>query len=256
VIYQFKQLSIIKMEKVEKKRVIIALYGDNFSQAFVISWSQTLNDLMKNDRYEILICPGKSESRIHTLGTDVVRGKSQKPFNGDKYDIFVNIDYDMVFSSQQVIELIESTKIHPVVSGYYMLANNKNLSVVKDCVKSFFIENGTFKYLEPKEFEETMQKYQEQIKLYKEDETKLIPEPDFMKVSYVGLGFFACRKEVLDDLQYPYFNHELQRYRKGNLEIIDMCNEEVSFCKNLEDAGYDIMLNTRLRVGHEKNMIL
>jgi hypothetical protein len=84
-----------------------------------------------------------------------------------------------------------------------------------------------------------------------------ISEPKFMKVSYVGLGFFACRKEVLDKLQYPYFNSDLQHIKGENgVDIVDMSSEDVSFCKNIQKAGYDIMLNTRLRVGHEKPIIL
>jgi hypothetical protein len=43
---------------------------------------------------------------------------------------------------------------------------------------------------------------------------------------------------------------------KDGLELVDMCSEDVALCKNIEDAGFDIMVNTRLRVGHEKNVIL
>jgi hypothetical protein len=43
---------------------------------------------------------------------------------------------------------------------------------------------------------------------------------------------------------------------KEGVELVDMCSEDVAFCKNIEDAGFDIMLNTRLRVGHEKSVIL
>ena len=48
-----------------------------------------------------------------------------------------------------------------------------------------------------------------------------------------------------------------QRIRgKDGVELVDMCSEDVAFCKNIEDAGFDIMLNTRLRVGHEKSVVL
>ena len=42
---------------------------------------------------------------------------------------------------------------------------------------------------------------------------------------------------------------------KNGLELVDMCSEDVAFCKNIEDAGFDIMLNTRLHVGHESRVI-
>lgn len=257
---------ITPSEPRKKSRIIIALPGDHFSQAFIISWTQALHALISSNLFDIVISPGKSSfvpfARMQTLGLDVRRGKNQKPFNGDHYDVFVSIDSDVVFSPSQLIELIESTKLHPVVSGYYMMANNKQFAVVKDWNKEYFAKNGMFQFLTPKDTEEAIMKFSNELDERKANEEakkplKPLSDPDFMKVSYTGLGFFACRKEVLDDLQYPYFNRELQRIRgKDGLEMVDMCSEDVAFCKNIEDAGYDIMLNTRLRVGHEKSLIL
>lgn len=250
----------------KKKRVIIGLPGDHFSQSFLLSWTQALHILISSNRYDIVVSPGKSSfvpfARMQTLGLDVRRGKHQKPFNGEPYDVYVSLDSDTVFSAAQLIELIESTKLHPVVSGYYMMANNKQFAVVKDWNKEFFAKNGTFQFLEPKDTEAAMKKFIDELDERKaaeeaKKEPKPISDPDFIKVSYAGMGFFACRKEVLDDLQYPYFNRELQRIRGSDgVEMVDMCSEDVAFCKNIEDAGYDIMLNTRLRVGHEKSVVL
>lgn len=250
----------------KKKRVIIGLPGDHFSQSFLLSWTQALHILISSNRYDIVVSPGKSSfvpfARMQTLGLDVRRGKNQKPFNGEPYDVYVSLDSDTVFSAAQLIELIECTKLHPVVSGYYMMANNKQFAVVKDWNKEFFAKNGTFQFLEPKDTEAAMKKFLDELDERKaaeeaKKESKPISDPDFVKVSYAGMGFFACRKEVLDDLQYPYFNRELQRIRGSDgVEMVDMCSEDVAFCKNIEDAGYDIMLNTRLRVGHEKSVVL
>jgi cellulose synthase/poly-beta-1,6-N-acetylglucosamine synthase-like glycosyltransferase len=260
------QASQASQEAPKKTRVIIGLPGDHFSQSFLLSWTQALHVLISSNRYDIIVSPGKSSfvsfARMQTLGLDVRRGKNQKPFNGDNYDIYVTIDSDVVFSPSQLIELIECTKLHPVVSGYYMMSNNKQFAVVKDWNKDYFAKNGTFPFLEPKDTEEAIKKFVDEIEARKaaEEAKKELPsisEPEFTKVSYAGMGFFACRKEVLDDLSYPYFNRELQRIRgKDGVEMVDMCSEDVAFCKNIEDAGYDIMLNTRLRVGHEKAMIL
>lgn len=251
---------------VSKKRVIIGLPGDRFSQSFILSWTETLVSLMNSGRYDIIVSPGKSSfvsfARMQTLGLDVLRGKDQKPFNGSEYDTFVSIDSDVVFSPVQLIELIESTSIHPVVSGYYMMANNKHFAVVRDWNKSYFAENGTFAFLEPKDVEADIKAFAAELEERKKaveakEELKPLSQPNFIKVSYAGLGFFACRKEVLDALSYPYFYRDLQRIRgKDNKELVDMCSEDVALCKNIEDAGFDIMLNTRLRVGHEKSVIL
>ncbi len=38
--------------------------------------------------------------------------------------------------------------------------------------------------------------------------------------------------------------------------IRDMCSEDVAFCKNITEAGYDITVNSRMRVGHEKTLVI
>lgn len=255
-----------QQEQPKKLKVIIGLPGDHFSQAFLLAWTNTIYTLVSSNRYDLKISPGKSSfvpfARMHTLGLDVLRGKAQKAFHNESYDVFVSIDSDVVFSSVQLVELIECTKVHPVVSGYYMMQDNKNFAVVKEWNKSHFAEHGTFQFLQPKDVEADIKKFSAEIdERKKAEEEKRDPgplsNPDFMKVSYAGMGFFACRKEVLDSLAYPFFNRELQRMRgKNGLELVDMCSEDVAFCKNIEDAGFDIMLNTRLRVGHEKSVVL
>ena len=255
-----------QQEQPKKLKVIIGLPGDHFSQAFLLAWTNTIYTLISSNRYDLKISPGKSSfvpfARMHTLGLDVLRGKAQKAFHTESYDVFVSIDSDVVFSAVQLIELIECTKVHPVVSGYYMMQDNKNFAVVKEWNKSYFAENGTFQFLQPKDVEADIKKFSAEIdERKKAEEEKRDPgplsNPDFIKVSYAGMGFFACRKEVLDALTYPFFNRELQRMRgKNGLELVDMCSEDVAFCKNIEDAGFDIMLNTRLRVGHEKSVVL
>jgi hypothetical protein len=278
-------------EKEQKLRVVIGLPGDNFTQAFLLSWTQALHVLWSSNKYDIVLSPGKSSyvtfARMQTLGCDVRRGKSQKVLNGEPFDIYVSIDSDVVFTPAQLVELIECTKLHPVVSGYYMMSNNKQFAVVRDWNKSHFLEHGAFPFLEIKDLESYVTSFQTVMKARqeafeqkeKEDKDKdgekdkedkedkeekekeipipPIPAPEFLKVSYFGLGFFACRKEVLDALEYPYFNRELQRIRgKDGKELVDICSEDVALCKNIEDAGFDLMLNTRLRVGHEKRIIL
>ena len=129
----------------KKLKVIIGLPGDHFTQAFLLAWTNTIYTLMQSNRYEIKISPGKSSfvsfARMQTLGLDVLRGKNQKAFHKEDYDVFVSIDSDVVYSPIQLIELIECTKMHPVVSGYYMMQNNKDFAVVKDWNKSYFAEN-------------------------------------------------------------------------------------------------------------------
>jgi len=85
----------------KKLNVIIGLPGDHFSQAFLLSWTNTIYTIISSNRYDLKISPGKSSfvpfARMHTLGLDVLRGKAQKAFHNESYDVFVSIDSDVVF---------------------------------------------------------------------------------------------------------------------------------------------------------------
>ena len=171
-------------------------------------------------------------SRMKTLGLDVLRGADQKPFGGQvDYDVWLTIDSDIVFTPEQVVELLEDTKKYPVVSGLYRMQDMKHLACVKEWDVDYFKKNGSFEFMKADELE-------------KEDK--------YISVAYNGMGFFACRREVLEKMQYPYFSYPL-------IEIDgmkDMCSEDVAFCKNLKDTGFEVIVNTTLRLGHEKTVTI
>ena len=114
-------------------KVIIALPGRTFSGSFLMNWTQTIMSLAKSG-YQITVSNEFSSfvpfSRMKTLGLDVLRGSEQKPFGGTlEYDVWLTIDSDIVFTPEQVIELIEDTKKYPVVSGFVQNARYEALCV-------------------------------------------------------------------------------------------------------------------------------
>ena len=231
---------------VVKKRVIIAIPGDKFSNNFLISWTRTLYTLWDSDKYEVIIAPGVSSfvpfARMKTLGLDVLRGKDQKAFGGNMdYYAWITIDSDIVFTPENILEMLAALEVHPVVAGYYSMADGKSYASVKDWDTEFFAKNGTFQFLK-----------KEDIDNWQNTTREL-----FMPVSYAGMGFFGVRKEVLDALKYPFFDAPLQQLPgPEGIELVDICSEDVAFCKNIQAAGYTISLHTNLRVGHEKAVIL
>jgi len=222
------------------KKIIVALPGREYSGNFLMNWSQTLLLLIQKG-YNVKIVNEYSSfvsfSRMKTLGLDVMRGAEQKPFGGSyDYDVWLTIDSDIIFTPEQVIELIEDTDKYPVVSGLYRMADLKHYAVVKDWDVEYFKTNGSFKFMSVNELDRRRK---------------------YMKVAYNGMGFFACRREVLENMKYPYFNYPLIEMKGKDGKVIrDMCSEDVAFCKNLKDAGYDVIVNTRMRVGHEKNLVI
>lgn len=228
-----------------RKTVVVALPGREYSGNFLVAWTKALHALWRNG-YEAVVVNRFSSfvsfSRMQTLGLDVLRGVEQKPFNGQlPYDVWVSIDSDVIFSPEQLIELIESTEVHPVVSGMYRMSDLKNYAIVADWDETHFTQNGTFKFLSV-----------EDVDAWKGESGQ-----KFMPVSYAGMGFWAMRREALEALKYPFFDAPLQEIKMPDGTVIrDMCSEDVAFCKNLEKAGYTVMVNTNLRVGHEKMLIV
>lgn len=229
-----------------KKKIVIGLPGNKFSNNFLMCWTRAINVLWKEGYEVIVLCRYASFvtfSRMQTLGLDVRRGPEQKPFGGQlDYDVWLTIDSDMVFTPEDILELIRNTDIHPVVSGLYLMQNTQNYACITEWDETFFRNNGSFRFLTPQDVED-----------YRKETNQ-----KFMEVVYNGMGFFACRKGVIEDLKYPYFYRELQEIKDDNGTVImrDMCSEDVAFCKNLKDAGYSVYVNTQMRLGHEKSFVI
>ena len=218
-------------------KVVLALPGRTFSGSFLMNWTQTVMTLNKRG-YEIVVTNEYSSyvtySRMKTLGLDVLRGADQVPFGGTlNYDVWLTIDSDIIFTPEQVIELIEDTKKYPVVSGLYRMQDRVHFATVQEWDVEYFKRYGSFEFMRD------------------------LPTDKYVPVAYNGMGFFACRRGVIEKLKYPYFSYPLVEIEAEDGKILrDTCSEDVSFCKNLTDAGFEIMVNTGLHVGHEKTLVV
>jgi len=221
------------------KKVIVAFPGREYSGDFLMVWSETLLALTK-EGYQVALVNQYSSfvpfARMKTLGLDVLRGKDQKPFDGKvDYDVWLTIDSDIIFTPKQVMEIIEDTDKYPVVSGMYRLSATQ-YSPVQEWDTEFFKKNGHFEFV---------------------TKDSIDPNKKYISVAYNGMGLFACKKEVLESLKYPYFYHPPVEMEldEGN-SVSEMLSEDVAFCRNIKEAGYDITVNTNIVVGHEKRLIL
>jgi hypothetical protein len=200
-----------------KKKVMVALKGFTYSNQFMISWTMTLNYIFKNTDFEVYVVQGLSSnsfiSRLQTLGLDPAKDKDQKAFQGMEYDCVVFIDPEMAFTPENLVTLIVSCiDTHDAVSGLYLIDPQHYFvgdESEKDLVKSDTIT---------KEDKETV------------------------KVAFTGVGFFACRKKVIDALEYPYFTN--------------VFSEEIAFCKSITEKGFNVMLNKGVRVGRSMMLTL
>ena len=71
-------------------------------------------------------------------------------------------------------------------------------------------------------------------------------------VDYAGFGWLLIKHGVFEDegIKYPWFAPKMQIFESGAVQ--DMCGEDVSFCLDAKEAGFRIMCDPRIRVGHEK----
>lgn len=222
-----------------KKRVVIAFPGKEFSSTFLMQWSDSLIKLTQLG-YKIALTSDYSAyipfTRMMTLGLDTMRGNDQKPFDGKvEYDVWVTIDSDIIFTPKNLIELIEDTDKYPVISGVYRMANSKYIAAVKEWDLAHFIKNGVYEFIEPETLDKDIKHHE---------------------VAYSGMGFMACTREVLEKIKYPYFNYPTEELEIDGKTVSQIFSEDVSFSKRITDAGYKIVINTDLYVGHEKKVIM
>ena len=73
-------------------------------------------------------------------------------------------------------------------------------------------------------------------------------------VDYTGFGWVLIKHGVFENLEYPWFAPKMQVFESGSVQ--DMCGEDVSFCLDAKEAGFETWCDPRIRVGHEKTSIL
>jgi len=235
-----------------RKTVVFCVPGRTFSNNFLRSWTETLLDLETSGQFRVVLSNEFSScvhiARARCLGLSVERGPVQKPWNGElPYDVLVWIDSDMVFRSRDVLELIEATEKYPAVSGLYMLEDRQHFCAIEKFDEEYFVRNGHFEALTPARVGEW---------------NRQTGNP-YLPCAFVGLGFCAFRRGVLEDprLKYPYFYSPVQTIRTGRADVPeyrDFSSEDASLFHNLIEAGIisSVMLKTDLRVGHEKTAII
>jgi hypothetical protein len=216
-------------------RVVFCMPGRTYDRTFLLAWSQLLMSCAKRG-IEIVISQHYSSvvhfARAKCLGGDARKGPGQKPFQGElEYDYIMWIDSDIVFNDEDFFKLLESP--HDVTCGRYMMDDMQHFAAVRIWDTEHFKQNGAFKFLKEADIEQF----------------KASSRSRYMPVAYAGMGWMLIRSGIVEHLQYPWFYRPLEQI---GADIRDMSSEDVAFCKNLQEIGIPIMLDTDIRVGHLK----
>ena len=184
-------------ELLRGKSLVFCMPGRGCSYVFLKNFVQMAFDLVQHG-VSIQISQDYSSmvnfARCKCLGANVLRGPDQIPWDGKlKYDYQLWIDSDIVFKTEQLLQLVLMDK--DIAAGWYMTEDGQTTSVAHWLDEDNFRNNGG---VMNHETGETMSKRKKQF----------------------------------------------------------MCGEDVSFCLDALEAGFEIWCDPRIRVGHEKTRII
>jgi len=156
---------------------------------------------------------------------------SPKPPNAKN---IVWIDSDIVFTIEQLEILINND--YNFVSGWYRSNETKQVMAGYWDMK-FFESNYRMPFLSSD---------------WLSNKSKTSPlEP--IEVDFVGFGFVKIKREILQQMEYPYFTLNVQNINK----LKDLSSEDVSFCQNcVKDTKVKPIILPILKVGHLKSIVL
>ena len=259
---------------VKGKTIVFCLPGRGVSYNFLKSFVSLSFDLVQagaaiqiSQDYSSMV----NFARCKCLGANVLRGPNQLPWDGKlNYDYQLWIDSDIVFNTEKFYQLIlnaipeqavtktevfekdeegkdtdklkgftlqvDPEKERQIVAGWYCTEDGKTTSVAHWLDESDFRGNGGVMN------HETIESISKRKKPF--------------TVDYSGFGWLLIKNGVFEDegMPYPWFAPKMQVFESG--EVQDMCGEDVSFCLDAKEAGFEIWCDPRIRVGHEKTRII
>lgn len=209
--------------------------GNRFSDKFLQSWTELLIWCGRNNINPLTSYAYDSNVyyvRARCLGASVDRGEYQIPFNGTiKYDYIMWIDSDMVFHPSHLEQLLELNT--DVATGIYKTADQETYATVEKWDTEQYKKEGKFHFLTP----DDVRRYRASV----------------IEVDYSGMGWMLMKKGVVENLKYPWFAPVW--IDVGN-NMKEFSSEDVAFCQRIREAGYKIMANTNVVIGHEKSCVL
>ena len=260
---------------VRGKTIVFCLPGRGVSYNFLKSFVSLSFDLVQagaaiqiSQDYSSMV----NFARCKCLGANVLRGPNQLPWDGKlKYDYQLWIDSDIVFNTEKFYQLVlnaipaeavtkeevkqvvknekgedveqtgfklnvDPKKEREIVAGWYCTEDGKTTSVAHWLDEDDFRTNGGVMN------HETIESISKRKKAF--------------TVDYTGFGWLLIKNGVFESegLPYPWFAPKMQVFESG--EVQDMCGEDVSFCLDAKEAGFEIWCDPRIRVGHEKTRII
>lgn len=215
------------------KTVIFCLPGSHYSGRFLVSFTELIihckaigiNPIISQD-YSSMV----NYARCKVAGADVSKGKHQAPFGGKvDYDYMMWIDSDIAFKPIDFFNLLSMDK--DIASGWYTQPGGFT-PVVEKMDDDYFQKHGSYQFIHSQE---------------------MTQRKDIFKADYIGFGWVLVKRGVFESIDYPWFAPKMMQIGE---DIFDMCSEDVSFCLDAKNTGYNIWVDPKIKVGHEKTQVL
>lgn len=203
--------------------ILSPTYGD-YPQGFINS----LMNLLPRGQYYI-VSPGGGSNVTSIRNTCFQQMLIEEQKSG-KFDKILFIDCDILFKPEDAEKILSYDK--DVVSGVYF-----KKSPPYEPVAGYYdvsrIHNG-----------------------FPAVEKKIIISKQTVEVDWVGMGFVAMKRNILDKIEYPWFDMKVidlpkPEKRDGNLVITkEILSEDISFWTKVKELGYKLWLDTSVTVKH------
>lgn len=207
--------------------ILIATPGRMMEAEYVKSLVATLTYLNKIDLSYLYLNEYSSQvnaAREATImGSRFLSAFETEPLSGHvTYDKVIWIDSDISWEIKDFMKLYDSN--YDIVSGLYF--NEEGVPLFSFEENSIYFDH---KQLQNKEYP--------------------------FEVFGVGFGFVAMKSGVFEQCKRPWFETEFQRIKNDEgKEMFIPWGEDFSWCIKAHNAGFKIMLDPSIKVGHHKKI--
>ncbi len=209
------------------KRIVFCLPGAPTLHA-AESWDDLRSAFAERPDLRMTIVRGGGSSVMHVRNQMLETGvtgpkKTAKPFGGQDYDFMMWIDSDTVYRPEDFFRLLELDV--DVAGGAVPI----DLEPGRTAAGKIDLASGETGYL---------------------NFGMLPPEP--MEVGWCGFAFLLVKRGVFEALNYPWFDSAC--YEVGERTV--QPSEDIRWCLRVREKGFKIVLDPRVRLGHEKLVIM
>ncbi len=208
------------------KSVIIMTPARHFTVSYVKSLIDTLSWCFQND----IIC------KLVTLDGSHVAQLRQAMTHGlkeadESFDYAFWIDSDVSWNVKDFETLLSSP--YDITCGLYLITEDGGISVHKTAESVNKHSGVLMKHSE-------LNKYRR-----------------YFEVGCSGFGFICLKNNVIDSMHPDWFMSRtaINTYKNGDTEEIMISGEDIAWCYCARDAGYKVMCDATVLVGHEKSSV-